>query len=94
MRERAKALRAAFANPDLAYHLVSVGAFFAYVRHPFVGATAKSVAQRLASNHDLVCLPGSIFGPEQDEYLRLAFANVDGDLMPEVVARLIESQRE
>ena len=94
MRERAQALRAAFANPDLAYRLVSAGAFFAYVRHPFAGESAKAVAQRLAGDHDLLCLPGSIFGAEQEDYLRLAFANVDGGLMPEIVTRLIESQRE
>ena len=51
------------------------------------------VAQRLAGEHDLLCLPGSMFGPGQEDYLRLAFANVEGDLMPEVAVRLIESQR-
>ena len=47
----------------------------------------------LARHHDLLCLPGSMFGPNQEEYLRLAFANVEAELMPEVAARLIESQR-
>jgi aspartate/methionine/tyrosine aminotransferase len=94
MRARAAALKDAFAHPDLRYELVSVGAFFAYLRHPFAGETAKAVARRLAGEHDLLCLPGSMFGPGQDDYLRLAFANVAGDLMPEVAARLIESQRE
>jgi aspartate/methionine/tyrosine aminotransferase len=94
MRGRAKALRAAFAASDLRYEVVSVGAFFAYLRHPFAGESAKSVAQKLAREHDLLCLPGSIFGPDQDDYLRLAFANVHEELMPEVAVRLIESQRE
>jgi hypothetical protein len=33
-----------------------------------------------------------MFGPGQDQFLRLAFANVEAALMPDVVARLIESQ--
>ena len=90
-REKAKALQQAFEHPQLSYRLLSVGAFFAYVRHPFAEG-AKTVAKRLAQRHDLLTLPGSMFGPEQEQYLRLAFANADASLMPEVVARLIESQ--
>jgi aspartate/methionine/tyrosine aminotransferase len=94
MAARAQALKAALARADLRYELMSVGAYFAYLRHPFSGTSAKAVAQRLARHHDLLCLPGSMFGPNQDGYLRLAFANVEAELMPEVAARLIESQRE
>jgi hypothetical protein len=32
-----------------------------------------------------------MFGPSQDRYLRLAFANVEAKVMPEVVERLYES---
>jgi aspartate/methionine/tyrosine aminotransferase len=90
-RQKAVALAQAFTHPDLDYRLLSAGAFFAYVRHPFA-QEAKTVAKRLAQQHDLLALPGSMFGPGQDQYLRLAFANVDAAVMPEVVARLIESQ--
>ena len=89
---RADALRAAFARPDLSYRLESIGAFFAYVRHPFTGRPAKAVAQHLAGEHDLLCLPGSMFGPGQEDFLRLAFANVDATVMPQVAERLVESQ--
>ena len=54
---------------------------------------AKTVAKRLAQEHDLIVLPGSMFGPCQEQYLRLAFANVEAEVMPDVVARLIESQK-
>lgn len=92
MAERTAAIRTAFAAPGLRYRLVSSGAYFAYVEHPFDNQTAKSVAQRLAGEHDLLCLPGSMFGPRQERYLRIAFANADASLMPQVVERLIESQ--
>ncbi len=94
MLERVAALRKAFATNGLRYRLAGAGAFFAYVEHPFERQMAKEVAMRLASRHGLLCLPGSMFGPGQDNYLRLAFANVEADLMPEVAERLIESQRE
>lgn len=90
-KEKAVALKQAFTHPALDYKLLSVGAFFAYVQHPFA-EDAKTVAKRLAQKHDLLALPGSMFGPGQEKYLRLAFANVEAGLMPDVVARLIESQ--
>jgi aspartate/methionine/tyrosine aminotransferase len=71
---------------------VSAGAYFAYLRHPFAGVAAKDVARRLAGEHSLLCLPGSMFGPGQENFLRLAFANVEGEVMPEMAARLLESQ--
>jgi aspartate/methionine/tyrosine aminotransferase len=92
METRRAALLAAFTNPKLSYKLISSGAYFAYVKHPFVKDTAKSVAMRLAGEHDVLCLPGSMFGPDQDSYLRFAFANSPAEDMPVLVERLIESQ--
>ena len=92
MAARAVALRRAFGRRELRYSLTSAGAYFAYVRHPFAGTPARTVAQRLAREHDLLCLPGSMFGPEQEAYLRLAFANVEAATMEEVAERLVESQ--
>jgi aspartate/methionine/tyrosine aminotransferase len=92
METRREALLAAFSNPRLSYKLISSGAYFAYVKHPFAKTLAKSVAMRLAGEHDVLCLPGSMFGPGQDSYLRLAFANSPAEDMPVLVERLMESQ--
>lgn len=91
MQHRLEALRKSFDAPGLNYRLVSSGAYFAYVKHPFA-ELSKTVAKRLATENDLLCLPGSMFGPDQESYLRLAFANVDASRMPELSERLIESQ--
>lgn len=72
---RAQACRAAFAGLD-GWRLDSVGAYFAYVAHPFPGLPARVVAQRLAVQSGVLGLPGSYFGIGQDTHLRLAFANV------------------
>lgn len=91
MQHRLEALRKSFDAPGLNYRLISSGAYFAYVKHPFA-ELSKTVAKRLAAENDLLCLPGSMFGPDQESYLRLAFANVDASRMPELSERLIESQ--
>ena len=93
MHGRLSALRQAFERQGLRYELVSSGALFAYVKHPFADETAKQVAMRLAGEHDLLCLPGSMFGPGQERYLRIAFANAEASDMETLVDRLIESQK-
>lgn len=92
MADRADALRRAFTRNDLAFELVSAGAYFAYVRHPFEGVPGEHVARRLAQQFGLLALPGSWFGPGQENYLRFAFANLDATAMPAIAARLVASQ--
>lgn len=89
---RLQAFRRAFSIKELDYELVTSGAFFAYVRHPFRGQDSFAVAKRLARHHGVLVLPGAMFGPGQDDYLRIAIANADAALMPEVAARFVESQ--
>jgi aspartate/methionine/tyrosine aminotransferase len=92
MAGRLASIREAFKHPDLRYQMVSSGAYFAYVKHPYRGEKSKPVAMRLAQEHDVLCLPGVMFGPGQEDYLRFAFANVDGMLMKPLVERLIGAQ--
>ena len=60
MRDRLATLRDAFRRNDIGYELVSSGAYFAYVRHPFDGRPAAAVARRLADQQNILCLPGSM----------------------------------
>ena len=90
--ERVARFRALFERDDLAYDLVSAGAFFAYVRHPFAGTPAAAVARRLALEENLLCLPGSAFGPDQESYVRFALANIDADATTALGDRLVASQ--
>ncbi|NNM74261.1 aminotransferase [Enterovirga aerilata] len=87
MNERGAAAQAAFAAlPD--WEMSSRGAYFAYVRHPYRGRSAMAVAEALATERGVIALPGSAFGPGQDAYLRLAFANVEAERIAEVAGRL------
>lgn len=93
LRDRARRLRECFERDDLDYELTFSGSYFAYVRHPFgESAGAYQVARRLAEEFNVLCLPGSMFGPGQDGYLRFAFAHIDMDQIPLLVDRLVSSQ--
>lgn len=91
MAKRADALKLAFEAPELNYRLLSVGAYFAYVKHPFE-EDSKVVSKRLVEEFEVLSLPGIFFGEGQEQYLRFAFANVDEARFPELVERLIASQ--
>ena len=93
MSERVAALRRAFAEHDTGYRIVSAGAYFAYLQHPFAGTDSRVVAKHLAEDENMLCLPGSMFGPGQEDYLRFAFANVETSVMPEIARRLAQSAR-
>lgn len=87
INRRAAAMRDGFQLlPD--WRVESLGAYFAYVRHPFPQQPAARVAERLAAEFGAVGLPGSAFGPGQEGHLRLAFANVELEGIGELVRRV------
>ncbi len=87
LHRRAEAFRRVLRQcPD--WRLDSIGAYFAYVRHPFGAAPAAAVAEALAVERGLLALPGSYFGPDQDAHLRMAFANVEAATIEAIADRL------
>jgi aspartate/methionine/tyrosine aminotransferase len=70
------------------WRLVSIGAYFAYVEHPFAGRRSIDVCKRLADEENLLTIPGDMFGAGQERFVRLAFANVADDKIPAVLERL------
>ena len=70
------------------WRIDALGAYFAYVQHPWPEQSSLSVAERLARELGIVTLPGEFFGPDQDRYLRLAFANVVSDVLATLPKRL------
>ena len=83
---RTEACRAAFAGLD-GWSVDSIGAYFAYVRHPY-DRPASEVAARVAAERGVLALPGPYFGPGQNRHLRIAFANVGVEALAEIPARL------
>jgi aspartate/methionine/tyrosine aminotransferase len=62
------------------WELLGVGAYFAYVQHPFRRSSAQ-LAQDLVDDVAVLALPGTMFMPPDDpagaRQLRIAFANID-----------------
>ena len=86
MLARAATVRRSFAAiPD--WRIDSLGAYFAYVRHPFAGVSAWRVCEHLAREHGVTLLPAPAFAGSP-EHLRVSFANVDAAGIELLAARL------
>ena len=91
--ERLRYVNKIFRNSETSYELISSGAYFAYVKHPFKEKTSKAVAKQLAEKENILCLPGSFFGPNQEQFLRIAFANATVEELSVLSKRLESSLR-
>ncbi|MEO1551294.1 MAG: aminotransferase [Pseudomonadota bacterium] len=77
------------------WRALGLGAYFAYLAHPFE-APSNHVAKRLLEDQSILCLPGTMFGPTlaqggdgaPEQQLRVAFANADAAGLDELIARL------
>ncbi|WP_050928516.1 aminotransferase [Aestuariivita boseongensis] len=73
------------------WELRGLGAYFAYVRHPFDIPSAE-LAPRLVKDAGILLLPGSMFrpdgAPDADRELRVAFANLDRAGIGQLFTRL------
>jgi len=92
MERRHEVFREEFLKPGNPFRLVASGPFFGWVRHPLAGATGREVARRLVREKALLLLPGEVFGPGLERYLRLAFGNIREEGIAEAVARFREFQ--
>ncbi|MEM9270527.1 MAG: aminotransferase, partial [Pseudomonadota bacterium] len=74
---------------------LGTGAYFCYLAHPFE-TPSNQVARRLLEDQSILCLPGTMFGPNlaqggdgrPERQLRVAFANADAAGLDELIARL------
>ncbi|CUJ35267.1 aminotransferase [Cognatishimia activa] len=73
------------------WKLLGLGAYFAYLEHPFEMAS-DDLAQDLVKRAHVLCLPGTMFHPEGSldgkQQLRIAFANIDAAHITGLFARL------
>ncbi|MEC9045538.1 MAG: aspartate aminotransferase, partial [Pseudomonadota bacterium] len=65
IQERLNYVNDIFSSNQTSFELISSGAYFAYVKHPFDKIPARDVARHLAEKENILCLPGSFFGPGQ-----------------------------
>lgn len=73
------------------WRLLGVGAYFAYLEHPFAMGSAE-LARHLVAEAGVLVLPATFFRPKGDprgdRELRIAFANIDAEQITDLFDRL------
>lgn len=70
------------------FTICSIGPFYAYVKNT-LGIESRELAHKLAGTVSILCLPGDIFGPYQEEYARFSIGSIkDEDDLQTIVNRL------
>jgi aspartate/methionine/tyrosine aminotransferase len=73
------------------WRLLGLGAYFAYLQHPFALSSVQ-LAPRLVTEVGVLVLPGTMFTPRDDpnglRQLRVAFANIDRSGVENLFSRL------
>jgi aspartate/methionine/tyrosine aminotransferase len=81
------------------WYIGAAGAYYAFVRHPFAGKTAKEVCRRLAGETGVLALPIQFFSDDAamrgmmkgwERWIRVSVANVDEKHLADMCRRLAE----
>lgn len=85
---RLAAFRAAMADRPGGFELVTCGAYFGWVRHPFPDRSTGDVVRDLLLRHDALTIPGTAFLPDDRRMLRVSVGNATPAESTEFAARL------
>ena len=92
VRDRIAGLRQHFAEVMAGrpggFALESSGAYFGWVRHPYVDRSTSSIVRDLIIDHDTLAIPGVAFTPRDHRFLRLSVANLDHAQLDDLAERL------
>ncbi len=81
-------LEVLFKDKPGGFELCSSGAFYGWIKHPANNESTDSIVRRLLFTHGILCLPGTIFTPNDDGYLRFSFANLSLAEIDDLICRL------
>ena len=78
---------------DHGWELLGVGAYFAYLKHPYAIASDQ-LAKKFVDEASILTLPGTMFVPAGDEsgksQIRIAFANINVDDIKVLFNRIVQ----
>ena len=86
-------LGAALADRPGGFEAVSLGGFFAWVRHPFTDRPTSDVVRDLVLSHDTLVIPGTAFLPDDRRMLRISAGRIDEAAAATLAGRLTAAGR-
>jgi aspartate/methionine/tyrosine aminotransferase len=75
------------------FEAVSLGGFFAWVRHPFTDRPTSDVVRDLLMQYDMLVIPGTAFLPDDRRMLRISAGRIDEAAAATLTKRLTAAGR-
>jgi aspartate/methionine/tyrosine aminotransferase len=75
------------------FETVSLGGFFAWVRHPLTDRPTSDVVRDLVLKHDTLVIPGTAFLPDDRRMLRISVGRIDQAAAATLARRLTSAGR-
>ncbi|GAA5166262.1 MULTISPECIES: aminotransferase [Amycolatopsis] len=91
---RRHAFAAVMADRPGGFTLLSAGAFFGWVRHPFRDRPTGEVVRQLIAEYDTLVIPGTAFWPGDPGTVRVSYSNLGPEGVAELAARLALAGKE
>ena len=70
------------------FELLSAGAYYGWVSHPFANVSTSDVVEALLLEQGVLTIPGTAFMPTDEQRIRFSFANAELAELDELPARL------
>ncbi len=70
------------------FELLSAGAYYGWVRHPFADVPTSDIVEQLLLEQGILMIPGTAFMPADEQCIRFSFANAEIDRLDELTTRL------
>lgn len=74
--EKRETFRDAMHKAPRGFKMEACGGFFSWLKHPIDGMFSWDVSRKLVTEIGILTLPGSLFGPGQESYLRIGLAGL------------------
>jgi aspartate/methionine/tyrosine aminotransferase len=87
MREKKEIFLELFRKKESIFRILSSGSFFIYMNYE-ADIDSENLCYSLIEKENIIALPGSCFGSDQDRAIRLALGNVETEDIPFVVEKL------
>lgn len=71
------------------FRVVSAGAFFAFLKHPFGHLSADDAALQIYRETGILGLPGTVFGATRKDFTRLSVCNLSPDDLEAALTNLV-----
>lgn len=91
--DRRRCFMTAMADRPGGFELLTMGGFFAWIRHPFVDRGTEDVVRELVAKHDTLVIPGTAFLPDDRRTMRVSVGNLDPSAVADFAGRLVAAGR-